>query len=109
MTHLDSANRPLNERIGFCLTLVGLLLAIISIVLYIWTLGFSQATLRTVLSSAKSRKDLWQPHEWSRKGGAAPKTMPLLNPLRVETRDGFLKAIHHHPFPRHMPCCQQLV
>ena len=46
MTHVNSADRPLNERIGFWLTLVGLLLAIVSIALSIWTLGFSQPALR---------------------------------------------------------------
>jgi hypothetical protein len=47
MTREKRAGRPLNERIGFWLTLTGLLLAIISIALYIWPLGFSQRLLRT--------------------------------------------------------------
>jgi hypothetical protein len=47
MTQKKRADRPLNERIGFWLTLGGLLLAVISIALYIWTPGFAQPVLRT--------------------------------------------------------------
>ncbi len=47
MTQKKRADRPSNKRIGFWLTLAGLLLAVISIALYIWTLGFAQPVLRT--------------------------------------------------------------
>jgi hypothetical protein len=68
MAQEKHAHRPLNERIGFWLTLIGLLLAIISIALYIWALGFSQPVFHTAnwqlrLTGPKHRRSvsLWLP------------------------------------------------